>query len=99
IPLESINVEDYHFKEVPCEEEDYINSADLDRPVILAEISPGNYNMIDGYHRVEKAHRADIKTLKAYKLTVDHHIRFLTTKKGYLAFVEYWNGKVKDLSE
>lgn len=99
IPLESINVEDYHYKEFSSEEEEYINSADLDRPVILIEIKPGTYNMIDGYHRVEKANRAGIKTLKAYKLTVDHHVQFLTTKKGYEAFVEYWNSRVKDLTE
>jgi len=97
IPLENINVEDYHDKKFSSEEEDYINSADLNRPAILAEISPGKYNMIDGYHRIEKAHRAGIKTMKAYKLTADHHVQFLTTKKGYLAFVEYWNGKVDDL--
>ncbi len=94
ITLNDINVADYRYKEFSSKEEDYINSADLNRPIILIEINPGTYNMIDGYHRVEKAYRAGIKTLKAYKLTVDHHIQFLTTRKGYEAFVEYWNGKV-----
>ena len=97
IPLNDTNVVDYHYKDFSSEEEDYINSADLNRPVILIEINPGTYNMIDGYHRVEKAYRAGIKTLKAYRLTVDQHLQFLTTKKGYEAFVEYWNGKVRDL--
>lgn len=32
-------------------------NADLSRPVILAEIAPGQYNLIDGHHRVAKARR------------------------------------------
>lgn len=66
-------------------------------PVILAEIAPGRYNLIDGNHRMEKARRAGLEHVMAYKVRMEQHIRFLTTHEGYLAFVEYWNGKLKDI--
>ena len=37
--------------------EDHIDSVDVTSPIILAEISPGRYNVIDGNHRLEKAFR------------------------------------------
>ncbi len=75
--------------------EPHVQSVDITRPVVLAEISPGQYNLIDGHHRVEKALRQGVNTIRAYKLTVLQHIHFLTSEKAYLAYVEYWNGKVK----
>jgi len=75
--------------------ESHVDSVDLSRPVVLAEISPGQYNLIDGHHRVEKALRHGLITLHAYRLTVRQHMGFLTSKEAYLALVEYWNGKVK----
>jgi len=47
----------------------------ISRPVILAEISPGCYNLIDGNHRMEKARKAGIKSIQAYRLNVKQHIR------------------------
>ena len=76
--------------------ESYIDSLDISKPVILSEISPGNYNLIDGHHRLEKARRTDRPTIMAYKLTVDQHINFLTSETAYLSYVEYWNNKVED---
>ncbi|MEI7911836.1 MAG: hypothetical protein WCK77_19570 [Verrucomicrobiota bacterium] len=75
--------------------ESHVDSVDLSRPVVLAEITPGQYNLIDGHHRVAKALRHGVITLHAYRLTVRQHLGFLTSKEAYLAFVEYWNGKVK----
>lgn len=68
-------------------------------PVILAEIAPGRYNLIDGNHRMEKARRAGSEYIMAYKVKMEQHIRFLATYKGYSAFVEYWNGKLKNMSD
>jgi hypothetical protein len=94
---------DVELVEIPvCEHEQglsslnqsHVASSDLSRPVVLAEISPGQYNLIDGHHRVEKALRQGSNTLPAYKLTVMQHIRFLTSKEAYLSYVDYWNGKV-----
>ena len=74
--------------------ESHIDTVDLSRPVVLAEISPGHYNLIDGHHRVEKAMRQGANTLSAYRLNVLQHIRFLTSNDAYISYVEYWNGKV-----
>jgi hypothetical protein len=75
--------------------ESHVESVDITRPVVLAEISPGHYNLIDGHHRVEKDRRQGVDTIRACKLTAAQHIRFLTSTKAYLSYVEYWNGKVK----
>jgi len=74
--------------------ESHVDTVDLSHPVVLAEISPGHYNLIDGHHRVAKAQRQGAKSLHAYRLTVLQHIRFLTSKEAYHSYVEYWNGKV-----
>ena len=75
--------------------EDHIDSVDVTKPVIMAEIAPGRYNLIDGRHRVEKARRLGIEKIPAYKLTYTQHIPFLSTKKGYECYVEYWNNRLK----
>ncbi|MEA1897841.1 MAG: hypothetical protein U9N53_09295 [Bacteroidota bacterium] len=73
--------------------ESHVDSVDNSNPVILAEIAPSRFNLIDGQHRVEKAHRLEIETIQAYKLNVHQHIRFITSKKAYERYVEYWNSK------
>jgi hypothetical protein len=74
--------------------EDHIDSVNVNKPVILAEIAPSRYNLIDGNHRVEKARRAGIKLLSCYKITVDQHLSFLTDKGAYESYIEYWNSKL-----
>ena len=74
--------------------ESHVDSVDISKPVILAEIAPSRFNLIDGQHRVEKAHRQGIETIRAYKLNVNQHIRFLTSIKTYEIYVEYWNSKI-----
>lgn len=75
--------------------EAYMNSVDSSEPVILAEIAPGRYNLIDGHHRMEKARRSGIEYIMAYRLSVNQHIRFLTSVEAYAAYVDYWNTKLK----
>ncbi len=79
--------------------ESHVETVDISRPVVFAEISPGRYNLIDGHHRMEKARRHGVDTIRAYKLTARQHTIFLTSKKAYLAYVEYWNDKVKQLRQ
>lgn len=79
--------------------ESHMDSVDFSRPVILAEIAPGHYNLIDGNHRMEKARRMGLASIFAYKLNVKQHMRFLTEKEAYLAYVEYWNEKLKSLCD
>ena len=76
--------------------EEYIPNADLAIPIIAAEIRPGQYTAIDGRHRLEKAHREGVAELEAYILPPEQHTRFLTTQKGYEAFIQYWNLKIDD---
>lgn len=77
----------------------HVEAADLARPVLLAEISPGSFNLIDGHHRLEKARRRGVETLQAFRLSAAQHVRFLTSTSAYLAFVSYWNGKVREAGE
>ena len=77
--------------------ESYIDSVFRTDPVILAEISPGKYNLIDGNHRVEKARRDGVESIMAYRIPSEHHIQFLTSLKAYEAYIEYWNNKLEDL--
>ena len=73
-----------------------IAAADLSRPVILAEISPGRYNLIDGNHRVAKARREGVLSILAYRISCPDHVAFLTSTRAYEKYVEYWNSKVDD---
>jgi ParB/Sulfiredoxin domain len=74
-----------------------IAAADLSRPVILAEISPGRYNLIDGNHRVAKARREGVASIPAYRIRCPEHVAFLTSTRAYEKYVEYWNSKVDDI--
>ena len=72
-----------------------IRTADLSRPILRAEISPGNFNVIDGHHRVARARREAVSDLPACTIYSPHHVRFLTSIEGYLRYIEYWNAKLK----
>jgi hypothetical protein len=74
--------------------ESHLDSVDLAKPIILAEIAPDRYNLIDGNHRVEKAHRQNIETVRAYRIKAEQHIKFLENRKAYEKYVEYWNWKI-----
>ena len=94
IIIEDINVLEYRNKTFSVIDESHVESVDISIPIILAEICPNTFNVIDGHHRLEKAYRNGIDGIKAYKLIPEQFIPFLTTVKGYEAFVEYWNSKL-----
>ena len=75
-------------------DEEYIDSVIFDEPVILAEVAPGRYNLIDGNHRMEKAKRLVRCYIMAYKLSAEEHVRFLTTRDSYEKYISYWNDKL-----
>lgn len=75
-----------------------IASAALSRPVILAEISPGRYNLIDGNHRLAKARRQGVPSIAAYRIRCPENVAFLTSTRAYEAYIEYWNSKVDDIA-
>lgn len=74
--------------------EDHLLSIDVTRPVIQAEIRPGIYSIIDGNHRMEKARREGREFIDSYKLRGEQLIPYFIDKKGYEAFIEYWNSKL-----
>ena len=92
-PIEVV-VADFHssFSSVDAS---HVDSVDVSRPVLLAEISPGHYNLIDGNHRMEKARKMGMSHVPAYKLHVKQHLNFLTERKAYLSYIEYWNNKLR----
>ncbi len=94
VPVTEIDIGSYH-RECSSINESHVDSMGLEKPVIIAEISPGKYNLIDGNHRVEKARRNGEHKLPCYQVDVAWHLRFLTSKKAYVAYVEYWNGKIR----
>lgn len=77
-------------------DEEHIDSVILNEPVLLAEIAPGQYNLIDGNHRMEKAKRLGHRDIMAYKLRPEQHIRFLTTRNAYENYIIYWNDKLSE---
>lgn len=95
ITLEEIAVSDF-FTGSSSINESHMDSVDISQPVIVAEISPGRYNVIDGNHRMEKARRLGIKNMPAYKLNPEQHAKFLTSEKAYVSYIEYWNSKLKE---
>lgn len=74
----------------------YVEAADLARPIVLAEIAPGRYNVIDGNHRLEQARRHGVDSLRAHHVDVPEHLQFLTSTKAYRTFVSYWNGRIEE---
>ncbi|EKD26187.1 MAG: hypothetical protein ACD_79C01316G0001 [uncultured bacterium] len=93
---EKIEIDDYVNSSV---DEDYLDSVKLTAPVILAEIAPEKFNLIDGNHRMEKAKRSGIMHLMAYRLSPPQHIKFLTSQKAYTCYIDYWNDKLKMLAK
>lgn len=93
VPLTEVAVEEFSRNRCLLDPSE-IESFDVSRPVVLAEISPGHYNLIDGNHRMEKARRLRMDTMMAYKVPQAVHVRFLTSREAYVAYVEYWNGKL-----
>jgi hypothetical protein len=90
---EDVSVDDFP-EEFSSINEEHMDNVQLGEPVILAEIAPGQYNLIDGNHRMEKARRSGVERIQAYRISAEQHTRFLTSTAAYRAYVEYWNSKL-----
>jgi len=75
--------------------EQTIQAANINKPIILAEIAPSKFNVIDGHHRLERAYRDGIDMILAYKVRAEQHIAFLTSITAYTDYIQYWNTKIK----
>ncbi len=97
-PVERVELSEIpDYGESPDLNEETIRSADLSRPILLAEIAPERYGVIDGNHRLAKARRQGATALPAYRLHCPAHVPFLTSTFAYERYVDYWNDKVKTL--
>jgi hypothetical protein len=76
--------------------EETVQNANLTNPIVIAEISPGRFNVIDGNHRLEKARRDGVDTIPVYRVAAEQHVPFMKTVNGYQAYIEYWNIKVDE---
>jgi hypothetical protein len=79
--------------------ESTVKSADISIPLIMAEISPDQFNLIDGHHRLERAKREGREVISVYKIPAEHHVLFLNASEVYQAYVEYWNEKCKEIGK
>lgn len=77
--------------------EDHLPVVDITKPVLQAEIRPGMFEIIDGNHRMEKAYRDKFEFVNSYKLKGEQLLPFFVDKRGYDAFVEYWNSKLDSI--
>ena len=75
-------------------DESAIQAADVSKPIILVEISPGHFSVIDGNHRLEKARREGLKRIAVYRVTATQHSYFLISVRAYEAYIQYWNSKI-----
>ena len=91
--LELADIADYGAADL---DQAVIDAADLSSPIVLAEIAPGRFNVIDGHHRIAKARRNGVDALAGYRVRCPEHIRFLTSTTAYQRYVEYWNSKVDE---
>jgi hypothetical protein len=97
-PVERVLVEDFPaFGSSHLNEETVLN-ADLSRPILLAEISPRRFNVIDGNHRLARARRERVQMVPARRVLCPDHVPFLISEWAYEKYVEYWNSKVEVLS-
>jgi len=96
-PIEQVEVEALRRDSSERLDEETIRRADLAAPIVLAEISPGRFSVIDGNHRVERAGREGSKTIAARRIGPEQHLAFLTSARAYEAYVGYWNSKLAEL--
>lgn len=89
---------------------EYIDAADLNRPVLLLEMAPDliqydktinesdlavrGYVLADGIHRLEKARLEGISELPAYLIRMEDHYQYLY--QGYREYMDYWNQKLSE---
>ncbi|WP_371017742.1 hypothetical protein [Pseudalkalibacillus sp. JSM 102089] len=97
VELDTIEVKDWFKHHLHSRiNEEYLPTVDVNKPIIQAEIRPNMYEIIDGNHRIEKAYRENIPTIQSYKLKGEQLLSYFTEKQRYVAYVEYWNLKIKD---
>ena len=96
-PIERVLVDDFPAYGSSHLNEGTVCNADLSRPILLAEIAPGRFNVIDGNHRLARARRESVQMVPARRVRCPDHVPFLISDWAYGKYVEYWNSKLEDL--
>jgi hypothetical protein len=76
--------------------EDYLPSVDISKTIILAEIRPGMFSVLDGNHRIEETYRENDFFIYSYKLKGEQLLPYFTSKGRYQSFVDYWHVKLTE---
>ena len=95
----SVNEAIRHIYSWPHLEKEHVQAADLERPLIFVEISPDNFNLIDGHHRLKKASREGIEELPAWMVDAHASVSYLGSEYEYSQYVEYWNKKIEEIRD
>jgi hypothetical protein len=82
-PIESVQVDDFPAYGSSHLNEETVLSADLSRPILLAEIAPGRFNVIDGNHRLARARRESVQMIPARRVRCPDHVPFLISDWAY----------------
>ena len=75
---------------------EYVKQADLNKPLILVEIAPDRYEVMDGFYCIAKALQQGMDYLPAYYLTSEQAAAYLDSEENYARYLDYWNRKVED---
>ena len=97
---EKINVQEWfktHWRGTINEE--HLPTVDVTRPILQAQIRPDIYVVIDGNHRLEKDFRDGIEYIESFKLCAEQLLPYFKDIRGYTAYVEYWNLKIKNMEQ
>lgn len=95
--IEKISLHDWfreHYESTSLDES-FVMRANIEIPVIQAEIRIGRYELIDGNHRMAKANHTRVSFITSYKISGEQLANYCNTKRGYEAYVKYWNEKLK----
>lgn len=95
-PVEEVSLASLGFTSQRLDEAT-VSKADLTKPLLLAEIAPGQFNVIDGNHRLERARREGATILPVWRVGPKFHTRFLIYAESYRQYISYWNSKVRGL--
>lgn len=94
---EILDVEDWLNKHCGSHiNESHLPFVDISKPIIVAEIRPGRYEIIDGHHRFQKAHNEMKGHIRMLKLRGEQLLPYFIEKESYLCYINYWNDKLKE---
>ena len=77
-------------KDIPLSD---CQNLDFSMPIVFGEVSPDEYVLIDGNHRVTLAIANGIEQLQAVVLSAEQFVDYIASEKIGRGFVEHWNEK------